>query len=86
MENSISEHVQTETARSRVRRIREEMQRGESQHYVSKEGRTGLHKIQKLLSEDLRALQSIDFEFLGPDRFYVEIVLERGLTDASRNN
>lgn len=86
VENLISKSVATDSARLRVTRIREEMERGESQRYVSKEGETGLHKIKNWLSHDLRADCRISFDFIGGDKFYVEIRLAAGAYDGGPIN
>ncbi len=64
VENTVAGEALTQSALEKVARITEQMARGESGHFVSTEGRSGLHKIRNRL-ENFGILRGFSFGFGG---------------------
>ncbi len=86
VKNEVSPSIISQEAVAKLEAIRSALERRESRDAVRKEGGTGFHKIQKIISNDLNAKGSLSFGFVGPSSFEVGIVLHPGRLIASNEN
>ncbi len=81
--NQIAPGVRTAEARARITKIKEEMERGDYQQAVSREGGSGFHKIRKIIGEEFNSLRDMKCGFENDQEFAVEISMKRNVVDAS---
>jgi hypothetical protein len=80
VENEVSSDRVTDESRTKLARIKEQMNTGEYKKHVNLEGGTGLLKLKRLVSRNTS--QELDFDFAGNDRFVVQLSLVRARAEA----
>lgn len=85
-ENSIDKMVATPEAALHLEKIKRESEQGEFEKFIRCEGKSGFHKIRKIIGQDFKSLRSFDFGFEGESKFFVEIAMTKELTDESTSS
>jgi hypothetical protein len=80
--NRTASAVRTQATQDHMGRIRVDMDRGDYRKFVPREGRSGLHKIRKIVGHDLRSLDHLDFGFADDGDFVVNVRMHKELGHA----
>jgi hypothetical protein len=83
VENELAPGVVGEASINKLSRLRQLMRSGDYRRQVNLEGGTGLLKLQRLVSLDLR--NALNFDFIGHEAFFVEIHLAMPFVDGSKD-
>jgi hypothetical protein len=84
VENEVRADLVTQESRAKLARIAEQMNTGDYQQHVNLEGGTGLLKLKRLVSRN--PAQTLDFDFVGTDTFFVQLSLLRNSGRMSPKN
>lgn len=73
IENAVERAVASKAAKSKIRTIKDAMEKSAHSRLVTREGGTGFHKIRRIIYDDFKdASPILDFGFINNSRFFVD--------------
>ena len=73
IENAIGQGIASRAAKSKIRTIKDAMEKSSHSKLVTREGGTGFHKIRRIIYDDFKDVSPIlDFGFINNKRFFVD--------------